>query len=123
MAKPETMMIDDVKYIREDSVKSSPATNTEGLPYVIIRGDRSGVFAGYLKSHEDRAVLMHNCRRLWYWDGAASISQLANEGSSKKENCKFTQPVASMRILDAIEILDATEEARDNIESIPVWSK
>jgi len=124
MSKPEMMMIDDVKYIREDSVKrSAPATNTEGLPYVIVRGDRSGVFAGYLKDHDDRAVLMVNCRRLWYWDGAASISQIAEEGVSKPENCKFPVPVAKMRILDAIEILDATEEARNIIEAVPVWSK
>ena len=48
--------------------------------YVIVRGDRSGVFAGELVSQEGQKVVLNNCRRLWYWAGAASISQIAMNG-------------------------------------------
>ena len=44
---------------------------------VIVRGDRSGVFFGTLVGKEGSEVKLANCRRLWYWDGAASISQIA----------------------------------------------
>lgn len=89
--------------------------------YVIVRGDRSGVFAGELSSQNGREVVLNNCRRLWYWDGAASISQIAMEGVSKPRNCKFTMTVGEIAILDAIEIIPATAEAEANIKAVPVW--
>ena len=59
--------------------------------YVIVRTYSAGVFAGTLIKKEGNEVEMHNARRLWYWDGAASLSQLAEEGVKKPENCKFPQ--------------------------------
>lgn len=47
---------------------------------VIVRGDRSGVFFGTLLERNGQEVVLADCRRLWYWDGAASISQLAVDG-------------------------------------------
>ena len=88
---------------------------------VIVRGDRSGVFYGTLAEKDGREVKLENCRRLWYWDGAASISQIANEGVTKPANCKFTVAVKEIGILDAIEIIPCTEEAIKNIEEVPVW--
>ena len=42
---------------------------------VIVRGDRSGLFFGELVSRKGREVKLKDCRRLWYWEGAATISQ------------------------------------------------
>lgn len=89
--------------------------------YVIVRGDRSGVFAGYLKKREGREVTLTEVRRLWYWDGAASLSQLAQSGISKPENCKFPESVKEILILDVIEILNATPNAKKIIEDVKVW--
>lgn len=49
---------------------------------VIVRGDRSGVFFGTLRERNGQEVVLADCRRLWYWDGAASISQLAVDGTT-----------------------------------------
>ena len=68
-----------------------------------------------------REVTIRNARRLWYWDGAASLSQLAAEGTSKPSNCKFTVTVSSITILDAIEILPCTVKAKESIEGVAVW--
>ena len=57
--------------------------------YYIVRGDRSGVFAGNIKHREGREVTLTNVRRLWYWSGAASLSQLALEGVKRPKDCKF----------------------------------
>lgn len=65
---------------------------------VIIRGDRSGVEFGTLVAHNGREVTLHNARRIWYWAGAASLSQLAQEGTSKPQECKFTVSVDSITI-------------------------
>ena len=86
--------------------------------YVIVRGDRSGVFAGVLKSLDGRTVVLSNCRRLWYWSGAASISQIAMEGVKYPRDCKFTVTVDNITILDAIEISNMTIHHIDGVETI-----
>lgn len=90
---------------------------------VIVRGDRSGVFFGTLMNRNGQEVKLSNCRRLWYWDGAASISQLAVDGTTCPENCKFTVVVPEIEILDAIEIIPCTEKAVKSIESVLVWKR
>ena len=89
--------------------------------YVIVRGDRSGVFAGTLVSQDGRTVTLKDCRRLWYWDGAASISQIAKEGVTKPRSSKFTVTVDSIVILDAIEIIPTTAAAEANIKAVWEW--
>jgi hypothetical protein len=89
--------------------------------YVIVRGDRSGVFAGTLVSQECQRVILKDCRRLWYWSGAASISQIATEGVKNPRSCKFTVAVDEIAILDAIEIIPTTAVAETNIKVVPVW--
>lgn len=90
---------------------------------VIVRGDRSGVFFGTLVEKNGREVKLTDCRRLWRWDGAASISQLAVDGTVAPENCKFPTPVSEIEILDVIEIIPCTEKAIKSIENVPVWKR
>lgn len=90
---------------------------------VIVRGDRSGVFFGTLVERNGREVKLANCRRLWYWDGAASIHQLSVDGTTNPEECKFTMSVKEIEILDAIEIIPCTEKAIKVIEKVKVWSR
>lgn len=90
---------------------------------VIVRGDRSGVFFGTLVAKEGQEVKLENCRRLWYWDGAASLSQLAKEGVTRPDNCKFTVTVDEIIITDAIEIILCTDEAIRNIEGVSEWKR
>ena len=59
------------------------------LKYVIVRTYSAGVFAGELESKNGQEVVLRNARRIWYWSGAASLSQLAMEGTSDPMNCKF----------------------------------
>lgn len=89
--------------------------------YVIVRGDRSGVFAGTLVSQDGQTVTLKDCRRLWYWDGAASISQIAKEGVKKPRTSKFTVTVDQIAILDAIEIIPTTADAEVNVKAVPEW--
>lgn len=88
---------------------------------VIIRADRAGVFYGEIKERNSSEVVMTNVRRLWYWDGAASLSQLATEGVTSPGNCKFTVTVEEMTILGVIEIIPCTKKAEESIDSVAVW--
>lgn len=92
----------------------------EGMK-VIVRGDRSGVFYGEFVKREGREVKLKNCRRLWYWDGANSISELAEKGTQKPDNCKFTVIVENIEILDGIEVIECTDKAIKSIEGVKVW--
>lgn len=91
--------------------------------HVIIRAAQAGVFAGFLKERTGGEVTLTEARRLWYWDGAASLSQLAMEGTNAPRGCKFTQPVDEIIVLGVIEIIPTTAVAQENINSVPVWKR
>ena len=93
------------------------------MKYQIVRTYSAGVFAGFVESRNGREVVMRQARHLWYWSGAASLSQLAMSGTSKPDQCKFPEAVDRVELLEAIEILDVTEEARKSIESVTVWKR
>lgn len=90
---------------------------------VIIRAAGAGVFFGTLAEKEGNEVTLKGCRRLWYWDGAASISEIALSGVTVPQNCKFSVSVPSITVLGVIEIIPCTERAIQNIESVPVWKR
>lgn len=87
----------------------------------IVRADRAGVFFGEIESRTGSEVTMRNVRRLWYWDGANSISQLAVDGTARPNNCKFTVTVDSMTILGVIEIIPCSSKAMKSILEVPEW--
>lgn len=110
----KTIIVDGIEYIPKANIAED---------YVIVRTDSAGVFAGFLKSREGREVVLTYARRLWYWDGAASLSQLAMEGTSRPENCKFPCEVTEVTLLEAIEILPVTTAAKKSIAEVAVWEK
>jgi|SRR3990167_72954 len=87
----------------------------------IIRTYSAGVFYGEVESREGKEGVITNARCLWYWEGAASLLQLALEGTSKKEACKFTVIVPRIELTEIIEILDVTAKAQQNLDEVPVW--
>ena len=107
-------------YVEKGSEKQQ-AQKLDGLEYKIVRTYSAGVFAGYLKSRNGQEVVLLKARRIFYWDGAASLSQLAIDGTSKPANCKFPEAVDKVELLQAIEILDVSEKARKSIESVKIW--
>ena len=90
---------------------------------VIVRGDRSGVFFGTLTAKDGKEVTLEKCRRLWYWNGAASISQLAMNGTTAPDSCKFTVTVDLIIITDVIEIIPCTDKAIMSIEGVKEWKR
>ena len=87
----------------------------------IIRCDRAGVFYAEIESRQGDEAKLRNARRLWRWDGAASLSQLALEGVKRPRGCNFTVTVPSMTVLGVIEVIPCTEDAVRSIEAVPVW--
>ena len=91
-------------------------------PYLIVRTYSAGVFAGTLEKREGKEVTLSDARRLWYWAGAASLSELAQRGTSQPSKCKFPIAVNSILLTEAIELIEVTPEAEASIKAVPIWS-
>ena len=114
--------INGIVYVPKDSA-SPIAPSMDGLPLVIIRTQSAGVHYGFLEHRDSDEVELLNSRRIWYWDGAASLSQLAVDGVSKPQNCKFTVSVPSITVLGVIEIIPVSAKAQKSINGVEPWKQ
>lgn len=117
--KINELEINGVTYVPKES--RSEATKLDGMPYVIVRTYSAGVFAGYLESRNGQEAVIRKARRIYYWEGAASLSQLAVDGTSKPEKCKFPCEVDKVEVTQAIEILTTTKKAQQSIAQVKIW--
>ena len=94
---------------------------------VIVRSYGAGVFFGILneveRSEDKYTVELLNCRRLWSWSGACSITQIAVDGTKEPESCRFTITEKSIVIASVIEIHECTEKATKSIDGVKEWKK
>ncbi len=116
----KTIMVDGTEYVPKGT-ESVPAVKLDGLEYKILRTYSAGVFAGYLKERKGNEATVLKARRLWSWQGAASLSQMAQSGTSKPAQCKFPEEVDEEILTNVIEILSVTEAAKKTIDAVPVW--
>ena len=126
MSNPKKITINDQEYVRADSI-SKEAPQLDGMKYCVIRSYGAGVFCGYLKEKKSELnginVDLVNSRRIFYWSGACSLSQLALEGSKDLDNCKIAVVVPIQTVANVIEIIPMTEKATQNIQEAEVWKK
>lgn len=118
--KREAIEIDGVKYapvIEQDK--------KDDTVFTLVRTYSAGVHAGYLElaDKNGKECTLREAVRIWYWDGAASLSQLAMEGVTKPENCKFAMPVDEITLTEAIEYIPCRKVAADQIKELATWKK
>lgn len=117
------IIINGVNYIREDSIPIAPTAADGNM--CIIRTVSAGVFFGQkvsgLEKLEKGIVDLKNARRLWYWSGAASLSQLAVDGTNKPNDCKFPVAVAEISLTNVIEVILCTEQSIKSLNSVKIW--
>lgn len=96
----------------------------KNMSYCIIRTYSAGVFAGwYNRNTKGKEGTIKNSRRIWYWDGANSLSQLAIDGTNAPKNCKFAKVVPETDLKEIIEVIPCTTKAKKSIEGVPIWEK
>ena len=112
-------------YIKEKDIPktTTKAKSLKWMPYVMVRTYSAGVFAWYLENRKWKEVKLLKARRMWYWDWAASLSQLATEWTTKPSNCKFPCEVDEVELMEAIEIIPITSKAQESIANVPVWKQ
>jgi hypothetical protein len=89
--------------------------------YFIVRADRAGVFFGQIKERSADEVTMTNVRKLFYWDGACAVEELATNGTKRPLACKFTIAISEMVIANPIQIIPCTDKAIESISGVKVW--
>lgn len=116
------IIVDVATYVPKGSEKVVKAALKKGLEYCIVRCYAAGVFAGYFdRKNKDKNGTVFEARRLWYWDGANSLSQLAKDGVKKPENCKFPTIMPEVDLRDIVEVIPCSETAKKSIESVKIW--
>lgn len=92
---------------------------------VIVRSYGAGVFYGTLneveKCEDKWMVELIDCRRLWQWVGACSITQLAVDGPKRPRECQFTITEKSIVVSSVIELHECEPAAVKIIESVEPW--
>ena len=88
----------------------------------IIRSYASGVHFGEVIETRDTlhglSVTLKNSRRIHYWEGACSLSQVAMDGI---RTGRIAMELPEIQVENVIEIIQMSELAIDNIKNQPVW--
>lgn len=109
------IVVDGIVYVMKDDVAKTDMS--------IVRTYSAGVFAGCIEKRTNDEVKFKSCRRIWYWSGANSLSQLAIDGTSNPNGCKFSIVTRNHIVLGVIEIIPCTAKALKSIEGVPEWKK
>lgn len=78
--------------------------------FVLIRTYSAGVHFGTLLEHNGQEVHLKNARRLWSWNGALSLSEVASKGVDIK-NSKISVPVDEIILTQAVEIIPINQNS------------
>jgi hypothetical protein len=93
--------------------------------YVIARCRDAGVHAGYIVSTDEHHTVLRDSRRIHYWSGAASLSEIAVYGLNpdKCSTSRIAAVVPSLRLRDSdvCEIIVCTDAGRQSVEGMPAW--
>ena len=91
--------------------------------FYIVRTNRAGVFFGKIKEASHEEVTMTDVRKLWHWEGACAVEQIALEGVKKPQNCNFTVVIPEMTVIEPIQIIPCTDEAAEILSKVAVWKR
>lgn len=121
--KVDELVIDGTTYVPKDSVNMA---EKDGLKYVMVRTHFAGVHYGLLERRESTfagiEVTLLDAKRVWYWSGASSLSQLSQEGTKNPSDCKIPCAVPSIELV-AIEIMPMSNEAIKSLNAVSVWQQ
>lgn len=94
--------------------------------WYIIRAERAGVFLAKIEHKDGSTIICKSMRRLYYWEGALDVTQIAANGVTKPNSCKFSSQLGDNDksiIENLIEAHPASEEAVKSIKSVPEWKR
>lgn len=87
---------------------------------VIARIDRAGVFHGTLDYIDNEIIRLKDTRRIYYWNGALSVTDMAAKGLT---GGRISVPVTTVEFMSdkIVELNECSEEASKSIVTIKPW--
>lgn len=104
--------------IEINGIKYQPIEKIEKCPYVITRSYYAGVHAGYMVHKKGEEVILKDCRRLWKW-GAFTLSELAENGTTCPEECRFSCINSKIYLNEVKEIIECSGKGKLSIQEVP----
>jgi hypothetical protein len=105
----------------EHASKPALAVNPDGSPFVgqhvVVRTFSAGVHLGELVSLNGKHALLKDARRLWKWNGAFTLSEVATKGVTKAGS-RIAVALPMIELTEAIEVIPTTEAARETFEAV-----
>ena len=89
---------------------------------VLVRTYSAGVHFGVLESRNGKEVVLKDARRLWSWQGACSLNQVAMDGVDLS-NSKISVKVPFITLTEAIELIPMTPNAGKSMMEAKPWKK
>ena len=83
---------------------------------VIVRTYSAGVHYGTLESLDGKQAVLSDTRRIWYWEGAFTLSAVAQKGVSQAS--KISVVVPQIVLTEAIEVISCSAAAAANLDGI-----
>ena len=103
------------------SKKSGKVNATKKPQKYIVRCHFAGVFFGEIKERKGTDCVMTNVRKIWSWEGACAVEELAVNGTTTPRNCQLTVTVDEMIVMDPVQIIPCTNKATAILEAIDEW--
>ena len=119
MDERKTIKIDDIKFIREDSVKQGP-DELDGKTYCIVRSKDAGVVCGYVDydNTNSTTVEVYHGRQMWMWDSAFVLLDMAESGVRTESKCKFSEPQSRQKVFNACQLIECTQDAAASMREV-----
>ncbi len=76
---------------------------------VLVRTFSAGVHFGEQVSRKGKEIVLRNARRIWSWQGANTLNEIANHGVASTS--KVSEAVSSNTLTEAIEVIDMSPAA------------
>jgi len=119
--QPNTITVNGVDYVRADSVKeNAPSISlVDGKPnglYCIIRCMGAGVWAGYVKEHNQKSVVLQSGRRLYSWKAKQGIT-LSAVSQYGVTSSSIPAAVDVVFLEDVCEVIPCTSTAAKSIQN------
>lgn len=83
--------------------------------HCVVRTYSAGVHLGEVVSRDGKSVVLKDARRLWRWQGAFTLSEVAIKGVSKTSRIAVALPV--IELTEAIELIPTSAEARATFDA------
>lgn len=123
LPKPESLSVENTKYIREDLVDTKPVS-FDGMDYCIVRSRDQGVMCGYVETITGRTVKLHQARQIWRYDSFFVLPDIAEFGMRNPDKAQLSAAMSQpCLMLEACGVLTCTAHAAQQLINIKAESK